>query len=77
MIILALQNLNLKEKIITRSSTNVYNKSLLASIIANHGEEAKSFRIYKGLVDNFAYNQKGRDRDQIRAVAAGDADLQL
>ncbi|CAM3570055.1 Fe(3+) ABC transporter substrate-binding protein [Arcobacter aquimarinus] len=65
-----------KGKIITRSSTNAYNKSLLASIIANHGEE-KALEFTKGLVDNFAYNPKGGDRDQIRAVAAGDADLAI
>lgn len=65
-----------KGKIITRSSTNAYNKSLLASIIANHGEE-KALEFTKGLVANFAYDPKGGDRDQIRAVAAGDADLAI
>ncbi|QOG11965.1 Fe(3+) ABC transporter substrate-binding protein [Arcobacter sp. FWKO B] len=66
----------LKGKIITRTSTNAYNKSLLASIIANHGE-AKALEFTKGLVANFARDPKGNDRDQIRAVAAGDGDIAI
>ena len=54
----------------------ICNKSLLASIIANHGEE-KALEFSKGLVNNFPYNPKGGDRDQIRAVAAGDADIAI
>lgn len=65
-----------KGKVITRSSSNAYNKALLASIIANHGE-AKALEFSKGLVDNFAREPKGSDRDQIRAVAAGDADIAI
>ena len=65
-----------KGRVVTRSSTAAYNKSLLASIIANHGEE-KALEISKGLVNNFPYNPKGGDRDQIRAVAAGDADIAI
>ena len=73
---LSLTNPKLKDKIITRSSTNAYNKALLASIIANHGE-AKALEFTKGLVANFARDPKGSDRDQIRAVAAGDGDLAI
>ena len=65
-----------KGRVVTRSSTAAYNKSLLASIIANHGEE-KALEFSKGLVNNFPYNPKGADRDQIRAVAAGDADIAI
>lgn len=73
---LSLTNPKFKGKIITRSSSNSYNKSLLASIIANHGE-VKALEFTKGLVNNFAYEPKGSDRDQIRAVAAGDADIAI
>ena len=73
---LSLSDAKFKGKVITRSSTNAYNKSLLASIIANHGE-AKALEFTKGLVSNFAYEPKGSDRDQIRAVAAGDADIAI
>ncbi len=73
---LSLADTTFKGKVITRSSSNSYNKSLLASIIANHGEE-KALEFTKGLVANFAYEPKGSDRDQIRAVAAGDADIAI
>jgi iron(III) transport system substrate-binding protein len=73
---LSLSDDKFKGKVITRSSTNAYNKSLLASIIANHGE-AKALEFAKGLVANFSYEPKGGDRDQIRAVAAGDADIAI
>lgn len=73
---LSLSDSKFKGKIITRSSTNAYNKALLASIIANHGE-AKALEFSKGLVANFARDPKGSDRDQIRAVAAGDADIAI
>jgi len=65
-----------KGKILTRTSSNAYNKSLLASIIANHGE-AKAQVFAKGLVENFARNPKGNDRDQITAVAAGDGSVAI
>ena len=65
-----------KGKVITRSSTNAYNKSLLASIIAHNGEE-KSLEFVKGLVNNFAKRSKGADKDQIRAVASGEADIAI
>lgn len=73
---LSLSDSKFKGKIITRSSTNAYNKALLASIIANHGE-AKALEFSKGLVANFARDPKGSDRDQIRAVAAGDANIAI
>ncbi|AFL69653.1 Fe(3+) ABC transporter substrate-binding protein [Sulfurospirillum barnesii] len=65
-----------KAKLLTRSSSNSYNKSLLASIIANHGE-AKALEFAKGLVANFAREPKGNDRDQIKAVASGEGDLAI
>ncbi len=65
-----------KGKVITRSATSGYNKSLIASIIANYGE-AKGLEFVKGIAANFPYDPKGSDRDQIRAVAAGDADIAI
>ena len=65
-----------KGKVITRSATSGYNKSLIASIIANYGED-KGLEFVKGIVTNFPYDPKGGDRDQIRAVAAGDADVAI
>lgn len=65
-----------KGKVVTRSATSGYNKSLIASIIANYGE-AKGLEFVKGMAANFPYDPKGSDRDQIRAVAAGDADIAI
>jgi iron(III) transport system substrate-binding protein len=45
-------------------------------MIAHHGE-AKTETWAKGLVANFARPPKGGDRDQIKAVAAGECDLTL
>src|SRR3546814_3357368 len=57
-----------------RSSSNVYNQSLLGSIIAAHGaEEAEAWA--KGVVENMARDPEGGDIDQIAAVAAGQCDI--
>ncbi|KZD12274.1 Fe(3+) ABC transporter substrate-binding protein [Oceanibaculum pacificum] len=63
-----------KGKLAIRSSTNVYNQSLVGSILAAHGE-AKTLDWAKGIVANLARAPKGGDRDQIRAVAVGEADI--
>ena len=65
-----------KCRICVRSSSNVYNQSLVAAMIANYGAD-KTERWAKGLVNNFARPPKGGDRDQIKAVAAGVCDLAL
>ncbi len=63
-----------KGKVLIRSSSNVYNQSLLGSIIAAGGEEAAEAWC-RGVVDNMARTPQGGDRDQIRAVAAGEGDV--
>ncbi|MEM9445521.1 MAG: Fe(3+) ABC transporter substrate-binding protein [Verrucomicrobiota bacterium] len=65
-----------KGKILIRSSTNIYNQSLIASMIAHHGVE-KTEEWAKGFVANFARSPKGSDRDQMRAVVAGEGDLAI
>ncbi len=65
-----------KGRICVRSSGNIYNQSLLASMIAQNGEEvAKAWA--KGLLDNLARKPQGGDTDQIKAVAAGICDIAL
>ena len=59
-----------KGKIMVRSSSNIYNQSLLAAMIAHHGEE-KALEWAKGVVANMAKNPKGNDRYQVKAVANG------
>ena len=63
-----------KDKIVIRKSNNVYNQSLVASLIANNGKK-KTAEWAKGLVNNMARTPKGNDRAQILAVAAGEAEL--
>ena len=62
-----------KGKVVIRKSNNVYNQSLVASLIANNGKK-KTAEWAKGLVNNMSRKPKGNDRAQILAVAAGEAD---
>ena len=61
-------------RICIRSSTNVYNQSLVGSMIETQGV-APTEAWAKGLVDNLARPPQGGDTDQIKAVAAGECDL--
>jgi len=63
-----------KGRVVIRKSNNVYNQSLVASLIQNNGKNLTA-EWAKGLVVNLARNSKGNDRAQILAVAAGEADL--
>jgi iron(III) transport system substrate-binding protein len=65
-----------KGRICVRSSSNPYNQSLVASMIARKGVEATE-EWARGLVNNFARAPKGGDRDQIKAVAVGECDVAL
>lgn len=69
-----LANPKWKGKVLIRSSENIYNQSLLASIIVADGEE-EAGNWAKGVVANFARNPKGSDRDQVKAVASGEGDI--
>jgi iron(III) transport system substrate-binding protein len=68
-----LSDSSFKGKIVIRQSNNVYNQSLVASLIKNNGSK-KTAEWAKGIVSNFARPAKGNDRAQILAVAAGEAD---
>ena len=63
-------------RICIRSSSNIYNQSLVASMIAAHGE-ARTLEWLKGFVGNFARKPAGGDRDQISAAAAGECDVAI
>lgn len=63
-------------RIAVRSSGNIYNVSLLSSLVAHHGVDAAR-EWAAGVVSNFARPPQGNDRDQIKAVAAGVADVAL
>ena len=65
-----------RDRIVIRSSSNMYNQSLVASLIANLGE--KNTEIWaKSFVKNFARKPQGNDRSQIIAVSNGEADLAI
>lgn len=61
-------------RVLIRSSENVYNQSLLASIVAHEGEEAATAWA-EGVVRNMARAPSGGDTDQVKAVAGGAGDL--
>jgi len=63
-----------ENRVLIRSSTNIYNQSLLASFIALNGRDAAKDWA-KGMVANMAQEPQGGDRDQVRAIAAGIGDL--
>lgn len=65
-----------KGRILSRSSANIYNQSLLASIIAHEGEAAAE-EWARGVAENFARPPKGNDTDQIIAVASGQGDVAI
>jgi iron(III) transport system substrate-binding protein len=71
-----LANPEWKGRICIRSSNNIYNQSLVASMIASDGEAATE-KWANGLVANLARPPKGGDRDQIIAAAAGLCDIAI
>lgn len=65
-----------KGRILIRSSNNIYNQSLMASMVEHHGE-AKAEEWAAGLVANFARKPEGGDTDQIKALIAGQGDIAI
>ena len=63
-----------KGRLVIRKSNNIYNQSLVASLVKNNGKN-KTAAWAKALVANMAREPKGNDRAQILAVAAGEADI--
>ena len=63
-----------KGRLVIRKSSNIYNKSLVASLVKNNGKKATADWA-KGVVANMARTPEGNDRAQIMAVAAGEADI--
>ena len=63
-------------RICIRSSSNIYNQSMVAGMIAQNGLE-KTEQWLQGFTANFARKPAGGDRDQIKAVAAGECDVAI
>ena len=66
----------LRDKVCMRSSGNIYNLSLLASLIEHSGEEAAEAWA-KGVVANFHRRPQGNDTAQLRAVASGECGVSV
>jgi len=71
-----LANAKWKNRILVRSSSNAYNQALMSSLVANLGSDMAS-NWSEGIVKNFARDPKGNDRDQVKAIAAGQGDLAI
>lgn len=72
----ALTEDNWKGRVTVRTSENIYNLSLLASFIEIYGEE-EAKRWAEGIVKNMSREPRGNDRDQAKAVAAGQGDVAI
>jgi iron(III) transport system substrate-binding protein len=63
-------------RICTRSGLHNYNLALLAAVVAHHGEDAAR-EWAAGLKSNLARRPEGGDRDQARAIWAGECDIAI
>ena len=71
-----LANPKWKNRLLVRSSSNAYNQALMSSLVANLGSEnTESWA--SAVVSNFARDPKGSDRDQVKAIAAGQGDIAI
>ncbi|MBM3355431.1 MAG: Fe(3+) ABC transporter substrate-binding protein [Betaproteobacteria bacterium] len=65
-----------KGRVCMRSSTNIYNLSLMGALI-DHLGEPKAEAWARGVKANLAREPRGGDTDQLKSVAAGECDLTL
>jgi iron(III) transport system substrate-binding protein len=65
-----------KGRLCTRSGLHDYNVALLGAIITHH-DEAFATTWAEGLKANLARKPDGGDRDQVKAIAAGECDIAL
>jgi len=66
----------LKGKICSRPGSHVYNRALMASMIAAKGENAAE-KWAKGLVSNLAKRPQGNDRSQLKSIYSGECDVAI
>src|SRR5688572_21040974 len=65
-----------KGRVCMRSSTNIYNLSLMGALIDHLGEQ-KAEEWARGVHANLAQPPKGGDTDQLKAVASGACDVTI
>lgn len=71
-----LTNSQYNGSICIRSSSNIYNQSMIAALI-EQTDEKTAFEFSKGIVKNLARPPKGGDRDQIKALVAGQCKIAI
>lgn len=71
-----LTDVKYRNSICIRSSGNIYNQSMVSALIELWGE-AETLDWAKGIVKNFARSPKGGDRDQIKALVAGECSIAI
>lgn len=71
-----LTNKKWKGRILTRSSTSSYNQHLISFMLTKNGEKSAK-KWAKDLVQNFARDPKGNDRDQAKEVLKGTGDIAI
>ena len=66
----------LKGKICSRPGSHVYNRAIMASMIAAKGaDDAEKWA--KGLVSNLAKRPQGNDRSQLKSIYSGECDVAI
>ena len=65
-----------KGRICMRSSTNIYNLSLMSAMI-DHLGESRAEQWARSVKTNLARDPRGGDTDQLKSVAAGECDVTL
>tara|TARA_Y100000766_G_C18790282_1_gene547865 strand:+ start:9 stop:1028 length:1020 start_codon:yes stop_codon:yes gene_type:complete len=63
-------------QICSRPGSHVYNRGIMASVIAEYGEE-KAELWAKGLVNNFARRPQGNDRAQVKSIYEGECNIAI
>ena len=65
-----------KGQICTRPGSHVYNRGIMASVLAEYGEE-KAEEWAKSFVANFAKRPQGNDRAQVKAIYEGECSIAI
>jgi len=71
-----LANPEWRGRICSRPGSHVYNRALMASIIAANGE-SKAEKWAKSFVENLARRPQGNDRAQVKAIFEGQCDIAI
>ena len=71
-----LANPKWKGKICSRPGSHVYNRGIMASVLAALGEE-EAEKWAKAMVANFAKRPQGHDRAQVKAIHEGECEIAL